>query len=171
MDGDMPYRNKTYVAFDGDSDIRAYWLMKAWKQNDNTDFNFYDAHSIRQARDTSTEDTIKRSLRERMNNSNVFILLVGQNTKNLYRFVRWEIELALSINLPVIVVNLNQRRGHDNSLCPPILRDQLAVHISFGPKILQHALEDWSMDHFTYQRAGKSEPFHYVDAIYSRLGM
>jgi hypothetical protein len=33
----MAYRNKTYVAFDGDSDIRYYRLMKAWKQNDNTE--------------------------------------------------------------------------------------------------------------------------------------
>ena len=26
----MAYRNKTYVAFDGDKDIRYYRLMKAW---------------------------------------------------------------------------------------------------------------------------------------------
>ena len=37
----MAYRNKTYVCFDGDTDMRYYNLMKAWKQNDNTDFNFY----------------------------------------------------------------------------------------------------------------------------------
>ena len=30
----MSYRNKTYVAFDGDNDIKYYWLMKAWKQTD-----------------------------------------------------------------------------------------------------------------------------------------
>ena len=43
----MAYRNKTYIAFDGDKDIRYYWLMKAWKHN-STDFfkqfEFYDAH-------------------------------------------------------------------------------------------------------------------------------
>lgn len=27
----MTYRNKTYVAFDGDKDIRYYRLMQAWK--------------------------------------------------------------------------------------------------------------------------------------------
>ena len=42
----MAYTNKTYVAFDADNDIHYYQLMKAWKQNDNTNFNFYDAHDL-----------------------------------------------------------------------------------------------------------------------------
>ncbi len=167
----MAYRNKTYVAFDGDSDIRSYWLMKAWKQNDYTDFNFHDAHDIKQARDTSTEETIKRSLRERMNNSKVFVLLVGQSTRYLYRYVRWEIELALSMNLPIIVVNLNQQRSHDNYLCPPILRDALAIHISYSPKIMQFALEAWETWHYEHQRNGRTGPFHYNADIYRSVGL
>lgn len=87
----MAYRNKTYVAFDGDNDMRYYQLMKAWKQSDNTAFNFYDAHDINSARDSSQEESIKRQLRERMTNSKVFILLIGENTKYLRKFVKWEI--------------------------------------------------------------------------------
>jgi hypothetical protein len=30
------YTNKTYVAFDADSDIRYYRLMQAWKKNNLT---------------------------------------------------------------------------------------------------------------------------------------
>ncbi len=167
----MAYRNKTYVAFDGDTDMRSYGLMKAWKQNDYTDFNFHDAHDIKQARDTSSEETIKRSLRERMDNSKVFVLLVGQSTRYLYRYVRWEIELALSMNLPIIVVNLNQQRSHDNYLCPPILRDALAVHISYSPKIMQFALEAWETWHYEHQRNGKTGPFHYNADIYRSVGL
>lgn len=167
----MSYRNKTYVAFDGDNDIRAYSLMKAWKQNDYTDFNFHDAHELRQARDTSTEESIKRSLRVRMNNSKAFVLLVGNNTKNLYRFVRWEIELALSMNLPIVVVNLNKQRSHDDSLCPPILRNALAVHISYSPKIMQFTLEAWETWHYEHQRNSKTGPFHYDADIYKGVGL
>lgn len=58
----MAYRNKTYVCFDGDTDMRYYNLMKAWKQNDNTEFNFYDAHDLNSARDTSLEQSIKNQL-------------------------------------------------------------------------------------------------------------
>ena len=36
----MPYRNKTYVCFDADNNIHYYYLMLAWKQSDNTNFQF-----------------------------------------------------------------------------------------------------------------------------------
>jgi hypothetical protein len=62
----MPYRNKVFVSFDGDTDIHYYRLMRAWKQNDHTPFNFYDAHDLTQARDTSIEESIKRSLSKRL---------------------------------------------------------------------------------------------------------
>lgn len=55
----MVYRDKTYVAFDGDNDIKYFNLMKAWKQSDNTDFNFYDAHELNSARDSSLTESIK----------------------------------------------------------------------------------------------------------------
>lgn len=165
----MAYRNKTYVAFDGDNDIRYYNLMKAWKQNDYTDFNFYDAHDLNTARDTSLETTIKAKLKERMNNSKVFVLLVGEHTKNLYRFVRWEIEQALSMNLPIIVVNLNGKRQIDADLCPPILKDKLAIHISFGAKIMQYALENWPNSYVTKSMQGDTANYRYPDTVYDGL--
>ena len=36
------------------------------------------------------------------------MVLVGEKTKNLYKFVRWEIELAIKLGLPIIVANLNK---------------------------------------------------------------
>jgi hypothetical protein len=36
----MAYRNKTYVCFDADNDMRYYTMMKAWKQNENISFDF-----------------------------------------------------------------------------------------------------------------------------------
>jgi hypothetical protein len=40
----MSYRNKTYIAFDADNDIRHYRLMQAWKENDRIEFDFHNAH-------------------------------------------------------------------------------------------------------------------------------
>jgi hypothetical protein len=167
----MAYRNKTYVAFDGDTDMWAYRYMRGWKQNDKSDFDFNDAHEIRQARDSSTEESIKRSLRERINSSRVFVLLVGEHTKNLYRFVRWEIEQAINLGLPIIVVNLNDKRTHDDALCPPILDNKLAVHISYNAKIMQHALEHWPIDHVTRAKNGEGSPCYYETRIYTQLGL
>ena len=63
----VSYRNKVYVSFDADNDIRYYYLMKAWKQSDKTSFNFYDAHEVNNNYDKS-EESIKRSLEERFRN-------------------------------------------------------------------------------------------------------
>lgn len=167
----MPYRNKTYVAFDGDTDMWAYAYMKGWKQNDNSSFNFYNAHDLSQARDTSREETIKRQLRMRLTNSKIFVLLVGEHTKNLYKFVRWEIEEALKLQLPVIVVNLNQKKQFDDQLCPPLLRNELAIHISFHAKILQYALENWGALDAEHRRNGESGPYWYKQSVYDGLGL
>lgn len=139
----MAYRNKAYVCFDGDTDIRYYRLMKAWHENENFDFAFYDAHDLMQARDSSSEETIKRSLRERLNNSREFIVLIGENTKNLTKFVRWEMEVALKLELPIIGVNLNGKNGQDFDRCPAIIRDELVVYVPYGPGPISYALKNW----------------------------
>jgi len=167
----MAYRNKTYVAFDGDNDMWAYRFMNGWKQNDNTTFNFYNAHDLSQARDTSTEESIKRSLRLRLSNSKVFVILVGESTKNLYKFVRWEIEQAIGMDLPIIVVNLNKKRMHDDALCPPILDRHLAVHISYNARILQHALENWPAEYHQLRRQGSNGPRFYNNSVYTKFGL
>lgn len=147
--------------------------MKAWKQNDNTNFNFHDAHDINNALDTSTEETIKRHLRERMKNSKVFVLLVGEHTKYLKKpFVRYEIDLAINhYKIPILIVNLNGLRECDGNLCPPAVRDTLAIHIPYGLKIMQYALENWPTSHSKHISEGKICSYHYKDSVYTKLGL
>ena len=167
----MAYRNKTYVAFDADNDIRYYYLMRAWKQSDNTDFNFFDAHGIRPSREWSNEQTIKRNLRERLKNSRMFICLIGESTRYLYKFVRWEIETAIALGIPRIGCNLNGTRTVDSERCPPLLRDSLSLHVAYGSKIMQHALEDWAVDHWQKLNQDKTGPFYFTPSVYQRLGL
>ena len=167
----MAYRNKTYVAFDGDRDIHYYYLMKAWRDNENADFNFYDAHDINTARDTSLETTVKQRLRTRMANASTFMLLVGEGTRYLYKFVRWECELAISKDLPLIVVNLNGTRAMDSTRCPPVLQDQLAIHVPFKQAIVQYALDHWPSSHRIHRGQNKSGPFYYENSVYRQLGL
>lgn len=167
----MAYRNKTFVSFDGDNDIHYYYLMCAWKDNDNMSFNFYDAHDINTARDTSLEETIKARLRERMANAKIFILLVGQNTRYLQKFVKWEIEQAISRDLPIIAVNLNGLQQMDPDRCPPILTSELAVHVSFKQVIIQHALDNWPNNHPKLKEQGKTGPYYYNSDVYRGLGI
>lgn len=167
----MAYRNKTYVCFDGDADIHYYRLMKAWHQNDHTNFSFFDAHDLNTARDWSQEESIKRQLRERLRNTNLFVVLIGANTRYLTKFVRWEMDQALSLNLPIIGVNLNGARQQDAERCPPVIRDALAVYISFNAAIMQYALEHWPQAHAEYRQQGKSGPFYFRESIYAQMNL
>lgn len=167
----MAYRNKTYVCFDADNDIHYYRLMQAWKQNDNTEFNFHNAHDLNRLLPTSNEETIKQKLRERLNNTKVFVVLVGDNTKYLYKFVKWEMEQALKLGLPIIAVNLYGKRSRDDERCPATVKAELAIHISFNSRILQYALEDWSVDHYRYKAEGKTGPYFYKESVYQKLGL
>lgn len=88
----MAYANRTYVCFDADTDILYYRLMTAWKENDKIEFNFHNAHEINNLRDGSSEETIKAKLRERLKNTKVLVVLIGENNKNLFKYVKWEID-------------------------------------------------------------------------------
>ncbi|MCQ0090322.1 TIR domain-containing protein [Pelagivirga sediminicola] len=70
------------------------------------------------------------------------LILIGEKTKNLYKFVRWEIDLAIELELPIIAVNLNNSRFQDE-LCPPIIRDKCVVHVPFKLRPIQHAILNW----------------------------
>ncbi|MDZ3833361.1 MAG: TIR domain-containing protein [Sphingopyxis sp.] len=166
----MAYRNKTYIAFDGDNDMRYYRLMTAWAANEKFDFSFYDAHDINSARDTSQEESIKRQLRERFANSKAFIVLIGDNTRFLTKFVKWEIETAIKLGLPIIAVNLNKGKRQD-ALCPPSLKQALAIYVPFSEKMIGYALENWPATDVAQRKAGKSGAFHYNDSVYRSLGV
>ena len=167
----MAYRNKVFISFDGDTDMYYYRLMRAWKQSDHTNFNFYDAHDLTQARDTSTEDSIKRSLSERLANAKVVVSLIGENTRYLYKFLRWELEQAIRRDIPIVGVNLNSHRSQDSNRCPPVIRDHLVIYVSFNAAIIQHALENWPGEYQDLRLKNTVGPHYYNDDVYRRLGL
>lgn len=168
----MSYKDKTYVIFDADTDMWAYAYMKGWKKNDNIDFDFDDAHDIKPLTYRASDETyIKGRLRERMKSASQVILIVGQSTKYLYKYVRWEIDLALELGLPIIVVNLNNSKRIDNLLCPPILRNKNAIHVPFRMKIIKYSFDNYP--HFFYYQRDKSknDDYHWIENVYTELGL
>ena len=149
---------------DADNDIHYYRLMQAWKQSDRTSFNFYDAHDLNNIYDRS-EESIKAGLQARFRNTKVFVLLIGDHTRYLHKFVRWEIEQAVKRDLPIIGVNLNGHRRQDTDRCPPILRDELAIYVSFNTKIMEYALDYWPDSHAAKRREKTTGPFHYKSSV------
>jgi hypothetical protein len=166
----VAYRNKTYIAFDGDKDMRYYRLMTAWSANDGFDFDISNAHDVNSARDSSQEASIKRQLRERFANSKLFLILIGESTRYLTRFVKWEIETAIGLNLPLVGININGSRKQDDR-CPPAMRDALAVYVPFNEKIITFAMKDWPRTHGQNERKSMGGPYFYNPHIYQSLGL
>jgi hypothetical protein len=165
----MSYRNKTYVIFDWDSDRWAYAYMLGWISNEKIDFDFFNAHELNTLTDEAGEYTVKQKLRERLDNTKQAIVLVGASTRFLYRFVRWEIEQCQQRDLPVVVANLNKARQIDKDLCPPILRDVGALHISFNLRIIKYALDYFCPEY--HSRYKGTTNWHYEPKIYQSLGL
>ncbi|MEX2015234.1 MAG: TIR domain-containing protein, partial [Candidatus Hydrogenedentales bacterium] len=161
----------TYVIFDGDNDRYALAFMRGWKVNNRVEFDFRDAHDIgvmtARARD---EAYVKSELRNRMQASDQALVLVGESTKNLRKYVGWEINLALKLDLPIIVVNLNGKRKMDSNLCPVPLRAGYIAHVAYKRAIIKYALE-----HFPSEFAGRDRTEtaarHYDDDVYRHLGI
>lgn len=169
----MAYRNKIYVCFDADEDMNYYNLLKAWNKNEDFDFLMYNAHELNNLRDGSKEQTIKRKLKERLDNSKLMIVLIGKNTKYLYKYVRWEIEKAIELDIPIIAVNIVEdsngkyNRKLDDIHCPKILKETMALHIAFREKILSKAIQEWPSAY----KDPKFSYYYYKDYIYSSLGI
>ena len=153
-------RNKTYICFDADTDMWAYKFMKGWKALDHIDFDFDNAHELNNLRDGSSEQTIKPKLRERLKYTKIMLVLVGDNTKNLHKFVRWEQEVALSMGIPIVAVYLNGSKSRDNSVCPPIIRDELVLHIPYKLATCRWAIDNWPSLYQSHKQKGETGAYN-----------
>ena len=79
------YRNKTYVAGAWDEDQDAISQLYEWNDNDKYSLEFKNIHDFHQSRDTSLPCNIKKNLSNRMDNCNMFILIVGPKTNSVTR--------------------------------------------------------------------------------------
>jgi MTH538 TIR-like domain (DUF1863) len=134
------------------------------------EFGFYDAHDLRPMSGTASEPYVKRVLKQRLANAKQAIVIVGAKTKNLYRFVRWEIEVCVEMSIPVVVVNLNGKKEMDPDLCPPILRDACAIHVPFKAKAIQRAL-DLFCDNFAWHKQQGWKSVVLTQKEYNLLGL
>ena len=166
----MSYRNKTYVIFDGDVDMWAYAYMKGWKRNDHIEFDFFDAHDISPLTQLASEDTVRRRLRDRLGNTKQAIVLLGESTRYLYKFVRWELEMCQKLSIAMIVVNLSGKRQMDPERCPPLVQNYYAVHVNFKMKIIKHALDNFPAE-YVRQPAGAVGARYYAADVYAQLGL
>lgn len=139
-------RPYTYIAADWDGDNNAVQTLKAWNADCRKSLSFKDAHDLVQARDSSLNCSIKTSLSSRIDESYVFILIVGDKTNTLRsgachlcpsynsfikyctrgrsvdyrRYIDFECEKAVRDGLQIIV--LYNSHAIDKSKCPEAVK-------------------------------------------------
>jgi hypothetical protein len=150
----------TFVGFSS-TDIKSYWLMLAWKENEKIDFDFRDSQ-LQDDINSENEDYIKSKCRKRIIMASKFVQLIGKDTRYKYKYVRWEAEVAIERGCTIIGVNLDGSRQMVETTCPPIIKDIGAIFVPFSPKIIQYATTNYKMN--------KDGAYHYKDEIYKQLG-
>ena len=147
----MAYRTRTYIAGDWTGDQDAINKLYEWNKG-YWSLSFTDAHELTQARDGSLNCSIKKSLKDRMDASKTFVLIVGKETDNLtaggcqlcdsynsygkfcvrghsvdYRsYIKYECEIAVDAEINIII--LYNSTAIDKSKCPEAVR-HLGTHI------------------------------------------
>jgi hypothetical protein len=143
----MAYRNGTYVAFHAGgvtdptaSDIKYFNILKAWHSNDDIDFKFVNSHDkVYSVRDSSKLETLRRSLRERLNNSKNMLLIVGQQTRYDTDWVPFEITYALeTCGLPIIAAYPDYTYITEPQYLAELWPKALANHIGAGTANVIH---------------------------------
>lgn len=143
----MVYRTKTYIAADWTGDQDAVQQLYKWNDSNYWGLSFTDAHESTQSYDSSLFCTIKRSLRERMNSSKTFVLIVGEKTKSLIKgncsycnsynswtgicakgnyvdhrsYIEYECEQAIKAGIKIVV--LYHYANVNKSKCPECIKD------------------------------------------------
>lgn len=143
-------RTGVYIAFDGlgetnptKSDFKYYGTIQAWDSHKSIDFKFVNSHEKTAAvRDTSTRETLKARIRERLAMSKNIVVIISSQTRKRGSLLSYEIEQAVDkYKLPLIITyvdyNVIANPNTLSSYWPESLKIRIdnktakAIHIPF----------------------------------------
>lgn len=164
-----PFNKKVYVSFDYANARDYYDAMKLWFLSWDEKYSLTDSNGVKLNAASKTSDSVQRELEDRMRDAYVVIFLVNETTRYPFKYFSWEIEIAIRLNKPILVVNLSGARVPDGMCCPAVLMQTLALHIPFNQKIVMYALERWVADNVRFN--DNRLPCYYSSSVYSKLGL
>lgn len=160
----MPYRNGTYIAFDGqgtpdptESDLKYLGILRSWNKSKNYILNYHDSHlKTYKVLDSSSRKTLEARLMERMRNSKNVLIILSKDTNYDRGMLNFEIEKAVDVyKLPLIIAYtdcdyLLNARNYSNRW-PKALKERIAngtakaIHIAFKEKAIMAAISQFSV--------------------------
>ena len=166
--GLLNYRTKNYIAFDGDEDIMSYRTIQGWDRDTNCSFHLNDAHNINYCNDDSLPESICKQLKERLDCSKNFILIIGNNiNRNRKGIVQYEINYALRYKLPIILIFKGYSDNINNTdqlwqkelfpKIPKLIQDAQEKYCLVSPftrNALEYAMNTYSNNNLPYSNSG-----------------
>lgn len=160
----MAYRSGTYAAFHAAgtsdptaSDIKYYNLLRAWRERDDYEFRFINSHEKAEVRDSSSRETLRRRLAERLRNSRNMVLILGETTRFDTDWVPYEISYAIDgCAIPIIAAYPGYRAilnpASHRTKWPRALADRIddgtayVIHVPFKREPLNAAIAQFDHD-------------------------
>jgi hypothetical protein len=117
-------------AYEDRMQVQGFKLLR-W--NNNVDLDFFDSSLLSPVNSQNTE-YIKRCILEKLNNTSVTVVLIGQTTHKS-NWVAWEIEQSLKKGNGILGIRL---KDQDNASVPPAMHN--IAHARIG---------NWIPDNFS----------------------
>ena len=107
-------KKKVFISYDYDNDKNYKNLLLAWDANSEFDFSLYD-QSVDVSVNSNDAAPIRRVISARINNSNIFLCIVGVYT-HTSGWVNWEIRKAIELNKKIVAVKINSTNNSPTAL-------------------------------------------------------
>lgn len=164
----MAFRKRIYVSYDAD-DLIYFNMLQAWCGSETQELSHYKL-IVADNDSPRFNDNVSNTLREKIAPTLCVIVLVSEHSATLRPQMRMELDKAIELGKPIIVVNLNGKRSIDNDLCPAVLKTKMVLHISFNAKIIQKAIDTWPIYYSQNKEKGKGS-FFFKSDVYKKLGL
>lgn len=165
----MAHKQKIFISY-SQTNLVEYNLINAWLNSE--DYNIITSTLASSELLSNPRGILNymTSINEKIRNASVFMILIGENTRELNNAMLIEVNQALAIKLPIIAVNINGLRYMDVNNCPSILRDKHVLHIAMNAKIIEKALEIWP-DFSRSHQEDNLGPRYFKDQVYTDNGV
>jgi MTH538 TIR-like domain (DUF1863) len=161
----MANRTGTYFAFDGlgetdpsKSDFKYYATVQSWDAHNHIEFRFVNSHEkASSVRDTSSLETLKASIRQRLDASKNMVVILSDQTRKTGSLLSYEIEKAVDTHsLPLIIAypgyNSILKPAELWSIWPNVLYERIsnatakAIHIPFKKDAILEAISQFTIN-------------------------
>ena len=88
-----------------------------------------------------SEELAKPILKKLIAGAGRALVVASSGTKDLEGVFKWQLEICLDLDIPIIVANRNGKRELDVEHCPTLLFGRTVMHVDYEPRIIVKALQ------------------------------